>query len=313
MSSTLQVRRQAAASVARSLPSVIAPLIVLAAATASAAGMLAAAETPATQQIGGVERDGGGSITGVVLFRGPRPERAVNAALLGHAFCKKACADNVPLDERWVFGSAATPEGERPTLANVLVYVSKGLEGQTFAPSSQPVVLDQVACVYIPRVVGVMAGQTLEVRNSDATLHNVMASPRKNRGFNDGMPVKDGRIEKVFAEPEFNIGLRCVLHPWMQAYVHVLPHPYFAVTGMDGAFTLRGLPPGDYELSVRHEATRFAPDAATVSATVAPGHAAQAAFVFSDRQADATPGRQRADGAASGSPASSAGGAGAPK
>ena len=129
-----------------------------------------------------------------------------------------------------------------------------------------------------------MAGQTLEIRNSDATLHNVLCNPFKNKPFNESMQVKGGKLEKVFEKPELKVDLRCVLHPWMLAYVHVLDHPFFAVTKPDGAFTIKGLPPGEYELSVKHESTRFAAEPATVGVKVAAGETKKIEFVYSDKQ-----------------------------
>lgn len=236
--------------------------------------VLAALPSPAQ------EKAGAGAVAGIVKFKGPKPERKPNEALLGQAFCKEACAGKAPLEEKWVFGK----NGDDDTFANVLVYVSKGLEGKTFEPPKEPVVLDQVGCVYTPHVVALMAGQTLEVRNSDATLHNVLCNPFKNKPFNEGMPVKGGKIEKVFAKPELKIDLRCVLHPWMVAWVHVLDHPYFAVTKEDGTFTIKGLPPGEYELSVKHESSRFAAEPATVTVKVGAGESKKVEFVYSDKQ-----------------------------
>ena len=166
---------------------------------------------------GGLAQEGG-VVSGVVKFKGRKPARRPNEGMLGHPFCKEACAGKAPPEEKWVFGK----NGDDDTLANVLVYVSKGLEEKTFEPPKEPVLLDQVACTYAPHVLGLMAGQTLEIRNSDGTLHNVMCNPFKNAPFNEGMSVKGGKIEKVFKKPEFKVELRCVLHPWMFAYVHVM-------------------------------------------------------------------------------------------
>ena len=129
-----------------------------------------------------------------------------------------------------------------------------------------------------------MAGQTLEIRNSDATLHNVLCNPFKNKPFNEGMSVKGGKLEKIFEKPEFKIDLRCVLHPWMLGYVHVLDHPFFAVTKEDGSFTIKGLPPGEYELSVKHESPRFAAEPATLPVKVAAGESKKIEFVYQDKQ-----------------------------
>src|SRR5687768_6580644 len=221
----------------------------------------------AVLNIGGTDEPGG-SVTGIVKYTGAKPDVAPINGILGNAFCKEHCAEGkAPLEEKYVFGK----NGSEDTLRNVLVYVSKGLEGKSFAAPKTPVVLDQVGCLYTPHVVGVMVGQTLEIRNSDATLHNVMTMPRKNKEFNEGMPVKGGKLEKVFTEPELKIDLRCFMHKWMVAWVHVLPHPFYAVTQEDGSFTIKGLPAGDYEITVLHETSRLQPLVNNVKVTVKAG------------------------------------------
>ncbi|HYE98396.1 MAG TPA: carboxypeptidase regulatory-like domain-containing protein [Planctomycetota bacterium] len=240
---------------------------------------LAAQETAVVRNVGGLDGPGG-TVKGLVKFTGTKPERKPLTGLAGNAFCKEQCKDATPLEEKWVFGK----NGSDDTLANVLVYVSKGLEGKTFEPPKTPAILDQVGCVYTPHVVGVMVGQVLEVRNSDATLHNVMTMPRKNKPFNEGMPVKGGKLEKVFTEPEMKVDLRCFLHPWMLAWVHVMEHPFYAVTGEDGAFTIRGLPPGEYEISVLHETSRFQPTANAMKVKVAEGGTATVDFTYKQEE-----------------------------
>jgi len=217
-----------------------------------------------------------GSITGVVKFRGEKPERKVLTEVAANSFCKEACAGKNMLSERFVFGK----NGDDDTLANVLVYISKGLEGKKFDPPKDPVVLDQVNCTYTPHVVGIMVGQPLEIHNSDATLHNVMAQPRNNKSFNDGMPGTGRKLVKVFDKPELSVGLRCFMHPWMLGYVHVLDNPFYAVTKADGSFEIKGVPPGDYEISVVHEYSRFAPEGNPATVKVADDGAAKVDFVY---------------------------------
>src|SRR3954453_9051724 len=155
----------------------------------------AAAAAARPLNVGGIDAKDGGTIPGVVRFKGTKPQPKPIADIAGNAFCKSCYkAGEVPPQDNVAFGK----NGDDDTLANVLVYVSKGLEGKTFEPPKEPVVLDQVGCVYTPHVVAVMAGETLDIRNSDATLHNVMSTPRKNAAFNFGMPVKDETVPKVF-------------------------------------------------------------------------------------------------------------------
>jgi hypothetical protein len=220
------------------------------------------------QNVGGLaEAKDAGTISGVVLFKGEKPEAKPIAEIAGNAFCKEHHKDKLPVRETFVFGK----NGDKDTVQNVLVYVSKGLEGKEFESPKTPVLLDQVGCVYTPHVVAVMAGQPLEVRNSDATLHNVMSTPRDNAPFNFGMSVKGETRKMEFKFPELKMNTKCFMHPWMSGYIHVLEHPFFAVTGEDGTFTIKGLPPGEYEVSVLHEASLLAATPANATVKVAAG------------------------------------------
>jgi plastocyanin len=142
---------------------------------------------------------------------------------------------------------------EDGSLANVFVYVKEGLEGKSFPTAEESVVLDQSGCWYKPRVFGLMVGQTLVIRNSDPTLHNVHAVARTNREFNIGQPVKGMETPRTFNETEVMIPFKCDVHPWMSAYAGVLPHPYFGVTKQEGSVSLANLPPGEYVIAAWHE------------------------------------------------------------
>jgi plastocyanin len=139
------------------------------------------------------------------------------------------------------------------SLKNVFVYVSKGLEGKTFPTPSEPVVLDQDGCMYKPHVFGIMPGQQLKVVNSDDTTHNVHALAETNEEFNVGQRKGQAPILKTFSKPEVTVPLVCNQHPWMKAMAHVISNPYFAVSDADGAFELKGLPPGKYTVTAIHE------------------------------------------------------------
>jgi plastocyanin len=137
-------------------------------------------------------------------------------------------------------------------LPNVFVSIKSGLEGRTYPVPADPVVLDQITFQFVPRVFGIRAGQTLRITSQDSSQHNVFCQPFKNSGFN--VSLFGGEVvEKKFNTPEVMILLQCNIHHIMKAYAGVLDHPFFAVTGPDGGFEIKGLPPGRYTLSAWQE------------------------------------------------------------
>jgi plastocyanin len=161
-------------------------------------------------------------------------------------------------------------------LENVFVYLKEGLGDRVFAVPGDSVKIDQRGCVYNPRVVGAMVGQPITFINSDPLLHNVHGSPRDSSAWNFGMGVRGSERTLRIPKPEVMVSVRCDVHPWMQGYIGVLDHPYFAVTGADGAFSLRDVPPGDYVVAAWHErlGTREA------RASLAPSGHQQVPFTF---------------------------------
>lgn len=137
-------------------------------------------------------------------------------------------------------------------LANVFVYVKSGIKGSYPAPSD-PVVLNQEGCQYTPHVFGIQTGQKFVIRNSDETLHNVHATPSGNEEFNQSQPFQNMELEKTFDKVEVMVPFKCDVHPWMSAYGAVLDHPFFAVTGENGSFTIENLPAGTYTVEAWHE------------------------------------------------------------
>lgn len=153
-------------------------------------------------------------------------------------------------------------------LANVYVYVKQGLEGKNFAIPSTPVILDQKGCRYDPHVIALMAGQTLQVLNSDPTMHNVHAQPNapSNPQWNMSQMPKGAPIEKTFHDPEAMMPFKCNQHPWMKAYVNIAANPFYAVSDADGKFEIKGLPPGEYTIAAVHEAAGEQTQKVTVGA-----------------------------------------------
>ncbi|MFB3916113.1 MAG: carboxypeptidase regulatory-like domain-containing protein [Terriglobales bacterium] len=138
-------------------------------------------------------------------------------------------------------------------LANVFVYVKSGLGERTFEEPKTPVEIDQAGCRYHPHVVGVMAGQPIKIVNSDPTTHNIHPTPKDNREWNESQGPKAAPLEKSFAREEIMMPVKCNQHPWMKMYINVVKSPFFAVTGKDGKYEIKGLPPGTYTIAAVQE------------------------------------------------------------
>ncbi|MEW5987256.1 MAG: carboxypeptidase regulatory-like domain-containing protein [Chloroflexota bacterium] len=208
-----------------------------------------------------------GTITGRVLFTGVAPEPE---AILMDA--EPTCQALYP-DGAFAETVVVNDNG---TLRNVFIYVKAGLGDVQFPTPGEGVVLDQKGCRYIPHVFGMQAGQDLVIRNSDDVLHNIHPVPTVNDSFNVGQPVKDMETTKTFEEPEVMIPIACDVHEWMSGYAGVLSHPYYAVSGEDGSFTLSNVPPGTYTVEAWHEVY----GAQTMEVTVSEKGAAEIEFTF---------------------------------
>ncbi len=185
-----------------------------------------------------------GSITGTIKFEGSAPH-----SRLVHMDADPVCyAVN-----RGNVHSQAIILGDENTLGNVFVYIKNGLTKTDYPTPSQAAVISQAGCNYNPHVIGVMAGQKVKFLNPDGTLHNVHAMCQINPEFNASMPDFRKEMEITFNKPEFMFQIRCDVHPWMQAWMAVMPHPFFAVTGHDGQFKIKNIPAGTYEIEAWHE------------------------------------------------------------
>ncbi len=208
-----------------------------------------------------------GDITGTISLNGKAPTRR-QVKMSADPQCEAANPDG-RLGEVFVVNDGK--------VQNVFVYVKEGLGDKNFEAPKEPAKINQHGCMYTPHVVGVMAGQTLEILNSDGTLHNVHSLPKNSKQFNSAMPMKGMKIKKKFASPEIMVRMKCDVHPWMSAYVGVLDHPFFAVSGSDGSYTIKGLPAGTYTIEAWHEKM----GTQTQSVTVGDSGAASADFAFS--------------------------------
>jgi plastocyanin len=186
-----------------------------------------------------------GSVSGSITFDGTPPTpRKINMA--AEPSCAAAHAGSPAVDQEIVVGDGKA-------LANVVVYVKDGLADRAYTPPSSPVTIDQKGCTYIPHVLAVMTGQTLQVKNDDQTTHNIHPTPANNRDWNKSQAPGAPPIEDSFARPEISIPVKCNVHPWMKAWIAVFKHPYFSVSAKDGKFEIRDLPPGTYTIEAWQE------------------------------------------------------------
>jgi len=212
--------------------------------TTTVAASTAATTTAAAAPAAAAVSADAATLTGLVKFEGAAP-KMTNIQMSADPYCQSQHSSAPATEEDVVAG----PGGE---LANVFVYI-KDIKGNFPAPST-PVVIDQKGCQYHPHVNAVMIGQTLQIKNDDATLHNVHAMPVVNSQFNEGQPVQGMTSEKHLDKPEMTpFKIKCDVHGWMKSYMAVMPHPFYSVSQANGTFTISNLPPGQYTVVAWHE------------------------------------------------------------
>jgi plastocyanin len=209
-----------------------------------------------------------GAVSGTVRFYGKPPAR-VKIDMSQDPGCTKSAEDNY--SEQIV-----VHEGQ---LANVYVYVKSGPPAALAAPptSAQPVVMNQLGCRYVPHVVALMKGGSVEFRNSDPTPHNIHTLPAgEGKRINVTQAPRGATDVVQFTQPEVMLPVRCDLHPWMNSFINVSETPFFAVTDAVGHFEIEGLPAGTYVLGAVHEKM----GEQTLTVTVKPHETGKADFVF---------------------------------
>ena len=247
----------------RQLWTVLSVLVLAAAAACGGGGGDAA---PAATAPPAFDPATAGNLSGMVMFEGELPE-AEELRMNSDPNCAELATNTL----------SNTFVGSDGHLGNVFVYVKEGLEGQRFPAPSESVAINQQGCRYTPHVMGIQVGQTLQITNSDPTLHNIHATPTANAEFNMGQPIQGMQFERTFENAEVMVPFKCDVHGWMNAYIGVLDHPYFAVTGVEGMFDISTLPPGDYVIEAWHEQL----GTQTQNVTVATGQTAEVSFTFS--------------------------------
>jgi len=219
--------------------------------------------TPSGQK---VDSATAGEVTGTVALAGTAP---ANEAIKMNADPVCVKANTTPQEQE----TYVVTDGK---LANVFVYVKDGLSAYSFDPPTGMLTFDQKNCRYHPHVFGARVGQAVEIVNSDPTLHNIHALPKDNAEFNNGQPIQGMKMTHTFTAKEVMVPFKCDVHGWMNAYVGVVDHPFFAVTDKDGKFSFKGLPPGTYTIEAWHE--KLGTQTATV--TIAAKETKDANFSF---------------------------------
>lgn len=190
-----------------------------------------------------IEVKDGGTISGKVTLLGDVPERApidINRD-------KEVCATHPKLSENLIVS-------ESKGIKNVIVSIIGIEKGKKIEIPSENPVLDQKDCEFKPHVICITAGTTIDVLNSDPIIHNVHTYPEENTAINMAQPPS---LKKILLTTEFGeedpVKIACDYHGWMSAWLGIFEHPYFAVTGDDGVFTLTDVPPGSYEVKAWQE------------------------------------------------------------
>ncbi len=253
----------------------------------SACNKAADTNTPTTDNAAAKTYNGPvGTVAGVIAFNGtpPAPKKIDTSAdpVCGQKNPTLSTEDTVVKDGK---------------LANVFVYLKEGtladgtkIGDYTWAAPSTPVTLDQNGCHYRPHVLGIQTNQKLTITNSDPTQHNIHPQPKNNPEWNQTQPNGAPPIEKTFARSEVLIPVKCNQHPWMKAYIGVLKSPFFAVSGEDGSFTIKGVPAGTYTVAAWHEGGAAGTEK-TMQVTVPASGSGKADFAFGEAgTASAQPG-----------------------
>ena len=202
----------------------------------------------------------GATITGKVIFDGTKPAmRTIDMS--ANPTCAKAHPTPVKSEEVVV--------NDNGTVKYAFVWVKAGLPDKTWQVPSTPVLLDQNGCMYKPHVIGIMAGQNIDIKTSDPTNHNIHPMPAVNAEWNESQPPGSADKMQTFPRQEVMIPVKCQIHNWMKAYIGVVSHPFFAVTGDDGTYTIKGLPPGTYTIEMWQE--KYNPTGATQTQTITVG------------------------------------------
>lgn len=152
---------------------------------------------------------------------------------------------------------------------DIVIYLEKQ-GGGTFAPPAEHAVMDQKKLMYVPRVLPILKGTTVDILNGDTVVHNTFSPDDVMDKVDLGNSKQGEKRSFTFKKPGVAT-LLCKIHPEMVAYVVVLEAPYFTVSeapekGTEGKFSIKGVPPGTYTLKTWHERLKETTRPVTVTA-----------------------------------------------
>jgi plastocyanin len=153
----------------------------------------------------------------------------------------------------------------------VLARLSDDAVTDTYQPPAAHAEIEQIDCMYVPRIQAVVTGQTIDIKNGDATMHNVHTYRGTESWFNKAQVKGWEPIPQELPDEPKIIKFTCDVHPWMRGFVVVSPHPFFAVSGQGGGFSIKRVPAGTFTIEAWH--SRFGRVKIVEGQTVAIGFA----------------------------------------
>ena len=187
-----------------------------------------------------------GTLTGNIKYEGKLPNKKL-LTMDSDPICGNIHNKNI-FNESFIVD-------EKNNLQNVLVWI-KNINYDGPVPENKKII-DQAGCVYQPHILGIMKEQTLLIKNSDQTLHNVHSYSKKNNSFNLAMPKVLKETEVLFNKTENPFPVKCDVHPWMKSWIAVFDHPYYTITDKNGNYTIENIPNGEYTIIAFQEKFKF--------------------------------------------------------